>query len=248
MKKASLNLCTILFLLSVVFQMILILSVDATPEERTVGVNVGDSFLYDISYSLESNDPSPQLVWPNEYASLMLEVDNITNTIVNIGWHAIEWDSLFDFKTEGSQTVEGNHLNVETGEFSSGAFMWPYACISTNLSAGDLIYTSSVYRINETVTRTYPDEERQTNHLNLYLQEMNGTMDAYWDKATGVLVEFSWLQFNESGGYTTEESLFYQLVDTNLWVVPEFPSFLVLPLFMIITLLAVMVYRRKHSM
>jgi len=73
-------------------------------------------------------------------------------------------------------------------------------------------------------------------------------MDAYWDKATGVLVEFSWLQFNESGGYTTEESLFYQLVDTNLWVVPEFPSFLLLPLFMTATLLAIIVYRRKHSM
>jgi len=32
------------------------------------------------------------------------------------------------------------------------------------------------------------------------------------------------------------------------FVIPEFPSFLVLPLFMIATLLAVIVYRRKHSM
>ncbi len=31
-------------------------------------------------------------------------------------------------------------------------------------------------------------------------------------------------------------------------LVPEFPSFLILPLFMIATLLAVIVYRRKHSM
>ena len=31
-------------------------------------------------------------------------------------------------------------------------------------------------------------------------------------------------------------------------VIPEFPSFLILPLFMIATLLAVVVYRRKHSM
>jgi len=30
-------------------------------------------------------------------------------------------------------------------------------------------------------------------------------------------------------------------------VIPEFPSFLILPLFMIATLLAVLVYRRKHS-
>ncbi len=228
--------------------MIFISSGGATPEERTVGVKVGDSFLYNVSYSWESNDPSPQLVWPTEYASLILEVDNITNAIVNVEGKSIEWDSFLHFKTGTSQTIEGNHLNVETGELSSGAFMWPYACISTNLSTGDLIYTGSVYRINETVPRTYPDGERQTNHLNLYLQEMNGTMDVYWDEATGVLVEFSWLQFKESGGYTTEESLFYQLVETNLWVIPEFPSFLILPLFMIATLLAVILYRRKHSM
>ena len=31
-------------------------------------------------------------------------------------------------------------------------------------------------------------------------------------------------------------------------VIPEFPSFLILPLFMIATLLAVIVYRRKHTM
>jgi hypothetical protein len=32
------------------------------------------------------------------------------------------------------------------------------------------------------------------------------------------------------------------------WVIPEFPSFLILPLFMITTLLAVIFYRRKHPM
>jgi hypothetical protein len=31
-------------------------------------------------------------------------------------------------------------------------------------------------------------------------------------------------------------------------VIPEFPSFIILPLFMIATLLAVIVYRRKHTM
>jgi len=30
-------------------------------------------------------------------------------------------------------------------------------------------------------------------------------------------------------------------------IIPEFPSFLILPLFMIATLLAVIIYKRKHS-
>ena len=38
-----------------------------------------------------------------------------------------------------------------------------------------------------------------------------------------------------------------ECVDNYKLVVPEFPSFLILPIFMIATLLAVTVYRRKHS-
>ena len=43
----------------------------------------------------------------------------------------------------------------------------------------------------------------------------------------------------------TSDNIF---VDDVVEVVPEFPSFLIMPLFMIATLLAVIVYRRKHSM
>jgi len=37
------------------------------------------------------------------------------------------------------------------------------------------------------------------------------------------------------------------IIEVTNTVIPEFPSFLILPLFMITTLLAVIVYRRKHS-
>jgi len=36
--------------------------------------------------------------------------------------------------------------------------------------------------------------------------------------------------------------------EDNYPIVPEFPSLIILPLFMITTLLAVIIYRRKHSM
>lgn len=38
-----------------------------------------------------------------------------------------------------------------------------------------------------------------------------------------------------------------ECIGNDYYVIPEFPSFLILPLFMIATLLAVIVYRRKHS-
>ncbi len=48
--------------------------------------------------------------------------------------------------------------------------------------------------------------------------------------------------------YSKEGSDLYMPKLTIYWtnIIPEFPSFLILPLFMIITLLAVIVYRRKH--
>jgi len=38
------------------------------------------------------------------------------------------------------------------------------------------------------------------------------------------------------------------IVEQDLDSIPEFPSFIILPLFMIATLLAIIVYKRKHSM
>jgi len=37
-----------------------------------------------------------------------------------------------------------------------------------------------------------------------------------------------------------------KITESNVWVIPEFSSFLILPLFMIATLLTVIVYRKKH--
>jgi len=68
------------------------------------------------------------------------------------------------------------------------------------------------------------------------------------------LANQSWV-FLESGNSTHSFIYFnYSFASTldvaiqATWVVPEFPSFLILPLFMIATLLAVIVYRRKHHL
>ena len=60
----------------------------------------------------------------------------------------------------------------------------------------------------------------------------------------GTFVKFKILAYDSSeNNATREEPELYFVYD----VIPEFPSFLILPLFMIATLLAVKVYRRKQS-
>ena len=69
----------------------------------------------------------------------------------------------------------------------------------------------------------------------------------YTDSNLGIAMITSWNEWME--GTTIEPSmeegeLFLHVVYD---IVPEFPSFLILPLFMIATLLAVIAYKRKHS-
>jgi len=58
-------------------------------------------------------------------------------------------------------------------------------------------------------------------------------------------VKFYMIAYDNAGNTAVEDNSGEYYLYT---VIPEFPSFLVLPLFMIATLLAVMVYKRKHSM
>jgi parallel beta-helix repeat protein len=71
----------------------------------------------------------------------------------------------------------------------------------------------------------------------------NGVQGNYWDNYSGV----------DSDGNGIGDTPY--VIDPNnqdrypfMATIPEFPSFLILPLFMIATLLAVIVYGRKHSM
>jgi len=69
-----------------------------------------------------------------------------------------------------------------------------------------------------------------------------------WENSYIVLLKDKEWSF---GNWTSEEStyIYFNYIHSThkLIIIPEFPSFLVLPLFMIATLLAVIVYKRKHT-
>jgi len=60
----------------------------------------------------------------------------------------------------------------------------------------------------------------------------------------GTLVKYKIIAYDNAGNCRVEDNSGEHFVYT---VIPEFPSFLLLPLFMIATLLAVVVYKRKHQ-
>ena len=96
------------------------------------------------------------------------------------------------------------------------------------------------------VTLNYsPDNEIWfiVNMTNLEGNTWNGTIPTF-DYCTWVNYTIT-AEDKVGNVISSEEEFGYQ---HQYHVIPEFPSFLILPLFMITTLLAVIVYRRKHAM
>jgi len=232
--------------------------VTSSAQERTVGVSVGDWFKYgDINVSWSSNDPNatfpppgrPWLEEINETEWMLMSVQNILYT-----W--ISFQTIKHFK-DGTEKTENGSINIDTG---TGDMI--YRAISANLNVNDTLYTSglgSTMKINETVARTYPDGERETNHLNMtrewnitrYIDSwtINGTayefINYYWDRSTGILVEHSYEEIEEVGEYLTTLSMSYRITESNVWTVPEFPTWTSMLLILIVLTVAIAIYKRR---
>lgn len=214
--------------------------------QRIVGVNVGDWGEYTIFCSGNATFP-PQLPFGLEWMKLTVQEifgTNITYEHINHYANGTEEDGI-------------NSVDVDTGQGNGIGFF-----IAANLTAGELIYTSPPpsgpfglnfggATINETVSKLYAGETVKTNHLNITRSEsypelnMTTSQNFYWYKATGMVAEMSVsVLYQWAGGNITW--LEWRVAITA--VIPEFPQFLIMPLFMLTTLLIVILYRRRHSM
>jgi hypothetical protein len=110
-------------------------------------------------------------------------------------------------------------------------------------------------KVNATVTDVVSGVERVAlNYTNgngtWVIAEMTNLEATFWNATIpafphGTNVTYTVMAEDKANNTITTEELFgYQY---QYEVIPEFPSLLILPLFMIATLLAVTVYRRKHS-
>lgn len=217
-------------------------------QTRTVGVNPGQWFKYgDVSFNWSSNDTGAS------FPDSMREMNDtlwMQGDVVSVVQTNVTLQMIAHYRN-GTEEVSGGWVDVDTGEGDNATIM----LISSDLGVNDSIYTSgysSTWRINETVPRMYTFEYRDTNHLNMssgysYMgNSINYSYNLYWDKTTGILMEESVVFTNQTGVYHSEWSLLVKMTETNIWVIPEFPSVLMLPLFMATTLLTAIFLKRRY--
>jgi hypothetical protein len=211
----------------------------------TPGVNMGDTFIYGVTAFWSSND---------EYASIPLDLVDINQTesievrISNVADANVTTFVALYFKN-GTADADRGLVDLDTG-VSYGSFV---AIIGANLNANDVVHPlgTDAITINETVIKSYESGNRETNRIIIeYTNATTGTtgrVDRYFDKATGILVESHETEIISDSDSETTTTVSWEIKESNVWVIPEFPSALILPLVMIVTMIAVIAYKKKNA-
>jgi hypothetical protein len=209
----------------------------------TPGVNMGETFTYGVTAFWSSNDPyasiPSNLLDLNQTESIEVRISDISGSNVTI-FTAI-------YYRNGTAGASRDNVDVETGE-SYGFFV---AIIGANLTAGDRIHPlgEDTITINETVIRNYEGGDRETNRIIIEYQNTTtgatDSVDRYFDKQTGMLVE----EYDETSfdNPISTTRISWKIKESNVWTIPEFPSALILPLVMIVTMIAVIAYKKKNA-
>ncbi len=166
-------------------------------QTQEIGVNVGNEFFYHISESADGQTNN----WTKG-----IKVNSISGSLI----------SVMDIDVFENGTSDSVHQY--TYEVSNSTIN-PYFFFA-NLNVSDPVYVTEqvTIRVNKTIDRSYASSDRETNYVMYDLTEEDVTIETYFDKQTGVLVES--IQKRPSTGYEIHATL----TDSNVWVVTESPS------------------------
>ena len=196
------------------------------------GVAVGDWWRFEVDFTWLTTP------YPNDWCDLANNTDWMKCTVLDVSGTNVTFQQLYHLKNGTERDVIGL-IDITTGQSngSSSYMICPYMVISANLTIGEPIFTEvypyNQWDINATVSRTYAGTDIEANFLNV--SSPSSGVVLYFAKDSGILCEFESTVYN---------SYYAHVLLIENPIIPEFPSFIILPLFMIAALLAVI--RRKY--
>ena len=210
------------------------------------GVTQGNEFTYEIMGLWQSVVGA---TIPEDVLQLN-NTDYYKVTVTNVVDANVAVHTIWRFKN-GTRVEGDSEVDLETGIFTGG--FW--AIFAPDLNTSDLIHPSGPDQItvNETITRNYLNDGRDTNYVITSIWQPDPSdptsstyytqkTEVYFDKQTGMLVELrDEATYNNPSRTVT---IIWEITDSNVWTVPEFPSVLIMPLLMIATLLIVIAIKK----
>ena len=252
-KTATITILSILLISTIILT--------ALAQTRTVGVTEEDWFKHgEITIEWNTNDTSatfPPSGW--EWLEEWNQTEWMTSNVTTITGTNITSLVTQHFKNDTEKTRIG-WIDINTGnssQLTNETMDMTFMYISADLEPNDTLYSTgdfSDWKINETITRNYPDSARNTNHLNLTIKysytngitiDYHHSMNYYWDKSTGILVEWTIQITNHTNQYLTTWSATSKITESNIWTVPEFPTWT--PILITLTALTIATAIYKHK-
>jgi hypothetical protein len=212
-------------------------------DEWTVGVSVGDWFKYEGTVEWEADEgvpfpPNPMITWLVPFNGtdwFRFNVTDVSGTLITV-------EALYHWK-DGTNTTG---TFVEDISSSSGHFIGANMEVGDELAPSTPITTASI--IDETVEWEYDGITREINHAWMDVDDGTGNtghLEWWYDKATGIQLKL----IDNSSAVTAQGNATWvamaELVETNLWVIPEFPTGTAMLLTFVAVTVCVDIYRRK---
>jgi hypothetical protein len=204
----------------------------------TVGVASGDVFRYSYTCYFDSNDPHAvppaAFSWINQTDYFMVNVTGVSGSSVN-------------FETmlrglNGTDSIGVCSMNVGTGMASisgyggpSGANNFYFMARNVGMMGRMFPSSNSSPTINGTLMMVYAGGQRLTDYFSTSTTQNGMTVnsDFYFDQATGMMVEWRQETIQANGNLQTISTQMMKITLSSVWVVPEFPPSIVVPVFII---------------
>ena len=202
----------------------------------TVGVGQGDFFRYNYTSHYSSSDPHATipgaLAWINQTDYFMINITGVSGASVNF---ETNYRGL-----NGSSVTGVCSMNVGTGMATISGYGGPSSANNFYFMARGVgmmgrMFPSSTLSptINDTFSMPYSGGSRLTNHYvtneNNSLIGVYNSMDIYYDQATGMMVQWRQETIQTSGTTQTNSTQTMNIRSSNVWVIPEFPPTIAIP-------------------
>ncbi len=221
-------------------------NVAAQTETVSLGVSTGDTFKYDLTVFWNSNQPGevPPLDWieqnQTDYFQINIQMAVGTTAVLQTSWRFLNGTVVN--QTELTD-VSGLNENITNS-------IYLYAA---NLTAGGKLFPLAAdlpWVINDSSYRSYGGNYRETNHIEVNRTDLEGEvysyLSLYFDKQTGIIVESRSIDINTNAP-TQVITRHLVLKESSVWVVPEFPTFIAVPLLMAAVGAGVLLFKKKYA-